>query len=158
MCIVLSIGKIKKKRYHSSHHEIFRKVNARIESRLTIPVLPWRLLKPTQPKTLKLEGEKWYIDLHLFFYWRRQLQRWRIPQQQWTKIWFLLRHTVITTLDPSVSYSTELTYMANIYETLIRVNPPGSKTRFSYLLATGMSASDDGLDIHLQSEKRGQVS
>jgi hypothetical protein len=38
----------------------------------------------------------------------------------------------ITTLDPSVSYSTELTYMANIYETLIRVNPPGSKKRFSY--------------------------
>jgi peptide/nickel transport system substrate-binding protein len=51
----------------------------------------------------------------------------------------------ITTLDPSVSYSTELTYMANIYETLIRVNPPGSKERFSYLLATGFSASEDGL-------------
>ena len=51
----------------------------------------------------------------------------------------------VTTLDPSVSYSTELTYMANIYETLIRVNPPGSKERFTYLLATGFSASDDGL-------------
>ena len=52
----------------------------------------------------------------------------------------------VTTLDPAVSYSTELTYMANIYETLIRINPPGSKTRFSYLLATDMSASDDGLE------------
>lgn len=29
-------------------------------------------------------------------------------------------------MDPAVSYSTELTCMANIYETLIRVNPPGS--------------------------------
>jgi peptide/nickel transport system substrate-binding protein len=51
----------------------------------------------------------------------------------------------ITTLDPSVSYSTEITYMANLYETLIRVNPPGSEDRFSYILATDFSASDDGL-------------
>lgn len=58
----------------------------------------------------------------------------------------------ITTLDPSASYSTELTYMANIYETLLRVNPPGSKTRFSYILATGFSASDNGLEytFHLR--------
>ena len=41
----------------------------------------------------------------------------------------------VTTLDPSVSYSTELQYMANMYETLIRVNPPGSKELFSYVLA-----------------------
>ncbi|MCP4021230.1 MAG: ABC transporter substrate-binding protein [Desulfobacteraceae bacterium] len=52
----------------------------------------------------------------------------------------------VTTLDPSVSYSTELGYMANIYETLIRVNPPGSSDLFSYLLATGYSASADGLE------------
>jgi len=52
----------------------------------------------------------------------------------------------VTTLDPSVSYSTELSYMANLYETLIRVNPPGSPERFSYVLATGFSASDDGLE------------
>ncbi|MCG6910369.1 MAG: ABC transporter substrate-binding protein [Deltaproteobacteria bacterium] len=51
----------------------------------------------------------------------------------------------ITTLDPSVSYSTELTYMANIYETLLRVNPPGSKEMFSYVLATGYSVSNDGM-------------
>lgn len=52
----------------------------------------------------------------------------------------------ITTFDPSISYSTELTYMANIYETLIRVNPPGSAELFSYVLATGHSASADGLE------------
>jgi len=51
-----------------------------------------------------------------------------------------------TTLDPSVSYSTELQYMANMYETLIRVNPPGSKELFSYVLATGYTVSDDGLE------------
>ena len=59
----------------------------------------------------------------------------------------------ITTLDPSVSYSTELTYMANIYETLIRVNPPGSPERFSYVLATGFTASDDGLAYTLTLRK-----
>ncbi|MCK5311297.1 MAG: ABC transporter substrate-binding protein [Desulfobacteraceae bacterium] len=52
----------------------------------------------------------------------------------------------ITTLDPSVSYSTELGYMANIYETLIKVNPPGSKKLFSFVLATGYKASKDGLE------------
>lgn len=52
----------------------------------------------------------------------------------------------ITTLDPSVSYSTELTYMANIYETLIKVNPPGSKELFSPVLATDFTASEDGLE------------
>ena len=33
----------------------------------------------------------------------------------------------ITTLDPSVSYSTESQSLSNIYENLLRVNPPGSK-------------------------------
>ncbi|MEA3357982.1 MAG: ABC transporter substrate-binding protein [Thermodesulfobacteriota bacterium] len=52
----------------------------------------------------------------------------------------------ITTLDPSVSYSRELGYMANIYETLIKVNPPGSKELFSFVLATGYTASKNGLE------------
>ena len=52
----------------------------------------------------------------------------------------------ITTLDPSVSYSTESQYLSNIYETLLKVNPPGSKELFSYVLATGFTASDDGLE------------
>ena len=51
----------------------------------------------------------------------------------------------ITTLDPSVSYSTESQYMSNMYETLLKVNPPGSKEMYSYVLATGFTASDDGL-------------
>jgi len=52
----------------------------------------------------------------------------------------------ITTLDPSVSYSTESQYLSNMYETLLKVNPPGSKAFFSYVLATGFTASDDGLE------------
>ncbi len=52
----------------------------------------------------------------------------------------------VTTLDPSTSYSTETTYMGNIYETLLRVNPPGSKELFSFILATGYTASKDGLE------------
>ena len=52
----------------------------------------------------------------------------------------------VNNLDPSVSYSTELCYMANIYETLIRVNPPGSEELFEFVLATSYSASDDGLE------------
>jgi len=51
----------------------------------------------------------------------------------------------ITTLDPSVSYSTESQYLSNMYESLLKVNPPGSKELYSYVLATGFSASDDGL-------------
>ena len=34
----------------------------------------------------------------------------------------------ITTLDPSASYSTESQYMSNIYETLLKVNPPGARS------------------------------
>jgi peptide/nickel transport system substrate-binding protein len=52
----------------------------------------------------------------------------------------------ITSLDPSVSYSTEMVYMHCFYETLIRLNPLGSKTYFKYVLATGMTASKDGLE------------
>ena len=59
----------------------------------------------------------------------------------------------VTTWDPSTSYSTELTYMINIYETLIRVNPPGSEEPFSYLLATGFNASEDGMVYTFQLRK-----
>jgi len=52
----------------------------------------------------------------------------------------------ITTLDPSISYSTEIGYLNNIYETLIRVTPPGSDELFEYVLATGYTASEDGLE------------
>ena len=49
----------------------------------------------------------------------------------------------ITTWDPSVSFSVELTYLANIYEPLIWVNPPGSAQEFSQ----GLPTSDRSTDI-----------
>ncbi len=51
----------------------------------------------------------------------------------------------ITTLDPSVSYSTEVGYMHNLYETLIRVNPPGSEEPFRFVLAKDFTPSEDSL-------------
>jgi len=52
----------------------------------------------------------------------------------------------ITTWDPVKSFSTEAAYMANIYEQLLRINPPGSKERFTPLLAERWEHSDDGLE------------
>ncbi len=51
----------------------------------------------------------------------------------------------ITTWDPIASFSTEAAYMANIYEQLVRVNPPGSAEPYSPLLAESWTKSDDGL-------------
>jgi peptide/nickel transport system substrate-binding protein len=51
----------------------------------------------------------------------------------------------ITTWDPIASFSTEAAYMANMYEQLIRVNPPGSATQYSPLLAESWDKSSDGL-------------
>lgn len=51
-----------------------------------------------------------------------------------------------TTWDPAVSYSTEIAWMPNMYEGLIRANPPGSAEPYSPLLATKWSTSDDGLE------------
>ena len=51
----------------------------------------------------------------------------------------------VTTWDPSASYSTEATYMPNIYETLIWVAPPGSDKDFEPGLAERWEASSDGL-------------
>jgi len=50
-----------------------------------------------------------------------------------------------TTWDPSVSFSTELTYLANIYEPLIWVSPPGSAREFRPGLAERWEKSADGL-------------
>ena len=41
----------------------------------------------------------------------------------------------ITTWDPVGSFSTEAAYLANIYEQLLRVNPPGADEQFTPLLA-----------------------
>ena len=51
----------------------------------------------------------------------------------------------ITTWDPIASFSTEAAYMANMYEQLVRVNPPGSAEPFTPLLAESWEKSDDGL-------------
>ncbi len=51
----------------------------------------------------------------------------------------------ITTWDPVSSFSTEAFYLANIYEQLLRINPPGSAEPYTPLLATEWSHSDDGL-------------
>ncbi len=52
----------------------------------------------------------------------------------------------VTTWDPSSSFSTEVSYMANIYETLLRANPEGSDEAFTPLLAESWDISDDGLE------------
>ncbi len=51
----------------------------------------------------------------------------------------------ITTWDPSLSFSTEALYMANIYEPLLWINAPGSEELFTPALATDWSVSEDGL-------------
>lgn len=51
----------------------------------------------------------------------------------------------VTTWDPIKSFSTEARYMANFYEGLLRLNPPGSDEEFTPLLAESWEVSDDGL-------------
>jgi len=51
----------------------------------------------------------------------------------------------ITTWDPSAAFSTEASYMPNLYEGLLRAAPPGSEKYFEPLLATDWKASEDGL-------------
>ncbi|MDX1378308.1 MAG: ABC transporter substrate-binding protein, partial [Anaerolineales bacterium] len=50
----------------------------------------------------------------------------------------------ITTWDPVASFSTEAAYMANTYEQLLRINPPGSTEEFTPLLAESWEPNDDG--------------
>jgi peptide/nickel transport system substrate-binding protein len=51
----------------------------------------------------------------------------------------------VTTWDPSLSFSTEALYMANSYEPLIWVNPPGSDQPYRPALATSWETSEDGM-------------
>lgn len=51
----------------------------------------------------------------------------------------------VTTWDPSLSFSTEAVYMANIYEPLLWANATGSAEKFTPALATSWETSDDGL-------------
>jgi peptide/nickel transport system substrate-binding protein len=50
----------------------------------------------------------------------------------------------ITTWDPIESFSTEAAYMANVYEQLLRINPPGSAEMYAPLLATSWESNADG--------------
>jgi peptide/nickel transport system substrate-binding protein len=51
----------------------------------------------------------------------------------------------LTTWDPIKSFSTEALYMANFYEPLLRINPPGATERFTPVLAESWESSADGL-------------
>src|SRR5215467_14694772 len=51
----------------------------------------------------------------------------------------------VTTWDPTQSFSTEATYMPNLYEGLLVVNPPGSSDPYTPALATSWEHSQDGL-------------
>ncbi|MCA2001773.1 MAG: ABC transporter substrate-binding protein, partial [Chloroflexi bacterium] len=50
----------------------------------------------------------------------------------------------ITTWDPVESFSTEAAYMANVYEQLLRINPPGSSEKFTPLLAESWESNAEG--------------
>jgi len=50
-----------------------------------------------------------------------------------------------TTWDPVKSFSTEAAYMGNMYEQLLRINPPGSAEKYTPLLATSWETSADSL-------------
>ena len=49
------------------------------------------------------------------------------------------------TFDPVASFSVEAAYLPNLYEGLLRVNPPGSAEPYKPLLATSWEKSDDSL-------------
>lgn len=51
----------------------------------------------------------------------------------------------VTTWDPVSSFSTEAAYLANMYEQLLRINPPNNPERFTPLLAESWESSEDGL-------------
>ena len=51
----------------------------------------------------------------------------------------------VTTWDPIKSFSTEALYMANFYESLLRVNPPGAAEAIEPVLAESWEISEDGL-------------
>jgi peptide/nickel transport system substrate-binding protein len=58
----------------------------------------------------------------------------------------------ITTWDPIKSFSTEAAYMGNIYEQLLRINPPNAAERFTPLLAESWESNEDGTEwtFHLR--------
>lgn len=67
------------------------------------------------------------------------------PKPQAARVLTVLLGTEWVNIDPSESYQNEQELLANVYETLVRYNPPGSATTLSPLLATNWTSSDNGL-------------
>jgi peptide/nickel transport system substrate-binding protein len=61
------------------------------------------------------------------------------------KVLKIANTATFTTWDPVKSFSTEAAYMGNMYEQLLRINPPGSAEKFTPLLAESWETSPDGL-------------
>ncbi len=53
--------------------------------------------------------------------------------------------STIDTWDPIASFSTEAAYLPNVYETLLKINKPGSAETYTPVLAESWSVSDDRL-------------
>jgi peptide/nickel transport system substrate-binding protein len=53
--------------------------------------------------------------------------------------------STIDTWDPIASFSTEAAYLPNVYETLLRINKPGSAEKYTPILAESWLVSDDKL-------------
>ena len=51
--------------------------------------------------------------------------------------------STIDTWDPIASFSTEAAYLPNVYETLLKINKPGSAEKYTPVLAESWSVSDD---------------
>ena len=63
----------------------------------------------------------------------------------------------ITTWDPVKSFSTEALYMANIYEPLLWINPPGAAETYTPALATSWEPSARRPDLDVQAARRRHV-
>ena len=71
-----------------------------------------------------------------------------VPQPEPTAVPKVLRianTASFTTWDPIASFSTEAAYMGNMYEQLLRINPPTSAEKFTPLLAESWESSEDAL-------------
>jgi ABC-type transport system substrate-binding protein len=66
------------------------------------------------------------------------------PTEMPPKVLKIASAAAITTWDPVKSFSTEVAYMNNMYEQLLRINPPGSAEKFTPLLATSWESNADG--------------
>jgi peptide/nickel transport system substrate-binding protein len=68
---------------------------------------------------------------------------WPKPQQE--RVLVILASNEWVDIDPSMSYQNEQELLANVYDTLVRFNPPGSAQKLSPALATSWNSSPDGL-------------